>query len=137
MSYSSNPSTSTTGSSKASSSNCQWMRSNSVTPPRGPPSRQRRRRLSSTFPRSVGEVPPPRLRMFFGQNGLRTDRLENPLLEQPQDALGSRVRLGEHGRTSLQKDLVAGEVDHFERHVRVTDAALGSREVLRGHLEVG
>src|SRR4051794_3048366 len=75
-------------------------------------------------PAKGGGVSSPTLRVFIGQNGLGTDRLENPLLEQPQDGLGRCVRLSEHCRTGLEQDLVAGEVDHLVRHVGVTDAAL-------------
>src|SRR5665213_1838599 len=45
------------------------------------PSRQRRR---PAFPRRVGELPPPRLRMSSAVRGPRTDRLIPPLLEELQ-----------------------------------------------------
>src|SRR4051812_17414472 len=57
--------------------------------------------------------------------------------EEVDDAARSLVRLGEDRLASLLQDARLGEVDHLGRHVDVTDAALGSGQVLLSDAEVG
>src|SRR4051794_15876837 len=53
--------------------------------------------------------------------------------QELQHLLRRLVRLGQHRGAGLGQDLAPGELHHLLGHVRVTDAALGSREVLRRH----
>src|SRR5712691_11279131 len=58
-------------------------------------------------------------------------------LEEVDDTARSGVGLSEDRLASLLQDARLGEVDHFTGHVDVTDAALGSGQVLLSDAEVG
>lgn len=44
------------------------------------------------------------------------------VFQQSGQHSGQRIGLGEHGRGGLGKNLIAGELSHFRRHVRIGDA---------------
>ena len=58
-------------------------------------------------------------------------------LEQRQHALRGLVGLREHARAGLLQDVQLRELGHLRRHVHVTDARLGRRQVLLVGRQVG
>src|SRR6266567_9049840 len=67
----------------------------------------------------------------------RSTRCETKLAEKGEDALRSRVGLGQDGFTSLLEDTRLGEVHHFRGHIHVADAAFRSGDVLLRNTQVG
>src|SRR5581483_1123080 len=55
---------------------------------------------------------------------------EGTLPQEGENLLRRGVGLRQHRRTRLLDDLVLGQIDHFLRHVRVANLALGGRQVL-------